>query len=91
MLLFICIDPRTKEWFLVPSIYSPLSACLLYVLVVNLGPRFMEKRQPLELKIPMALYNFGATALNVYCFSEVYSVFIIKLLSNIQYHAQITI
>ncbi|CAB4021176.1 elongation of very long chain fatty acids 4 [Paramuricea clavata] len=30
----------------------------------------MERRQPLELKIPMALYNFGATALNVYCFSE---------------------
>ena len=63
-------DPRTNEWFLVPSAYSPLSACLLYMLFVKLGPLIMKKREPLELRIPMALYNFGATALNFYCFSE---------------------
>ncbi|XP_028412916.1 elongation of very long chain fatty acids protein 4-like [Dendronephthya gigantea] len=63
-------DPRTKDWFLVSSIFSPLSACSLYLLVVNIGPRFMEKRQPFETKIPMALYNFGATALSWYCFTE---------------------
>ena len=70
---FFAVDPRTNVWFLVPSAYSPLSACLLYLLVVELGPLIMRKREPLELRIPMALYNFGATALNVYCFSEVNS------------------
>ncbi|CAB4014696.1 Elongation of very long chain fatty acids 4, partial [Paramuricea clavata] len=64
--------PRTKEWLLVPSILSPLSACLLYLFVVKIGPKFMEKRQPFELRIPMAIYNLGATALSLYCFTELF-------------------
>ena len=65
-------DPRTKEWFLVSSIVSPISACLLYIFFVVVGPQLMERRQAFELKIPMALYNFGTTALNLYCFTQLF-------------------
>ncbi|XP_046860862.1 elongation of very long chain fatty acids protein 4-like [Xenia sp. Carnegie-2017] len=64
-------DPRTKDWLLVSSLANPLLASLIYLLVVNVGPRFMEKRQPFQIKSLMVIYNFGATALNLYCFTKI--------------------
>jgi hypothetical protein len=51
----------------------------------------MEKRQPLELKIPMAIYNFGATALSLYCFTEVLYIFYIPFETQGVYFKELTV
>lgn len=54
---------------------SPLASlviCLAYVYVVQVAlPRFMEKREPLELRLLMIVYNFVMVALSGYIFIEV--------------------
>lgn len=65
-------DPRSNKWFLVPSIYSPVLAIAVYLLVVKLGPKLMDGREAFELRLPIAAYNFGAMMFNLYCCVELW-------------------
>ncbi|MEE6524891.1 hypothetical protein FKM82_024591, partial [Ascaphus truei] len=64
-------DSRTDPWLLV---YSPVPVALifaLYLLVVALGPRLMDGREPFTLRSVLFLYNLALVALSAYMFYEV--------------------
>uniref|UniRef100_A0A8C3SLZ4 very-long-chain 3-oxoacyl-CoA synthase n=1 Tax=Chelydra serpentina TaxID=8475 RepID=A0A8C3SLZ4_CHESE len=67
--VFCFADPRTDPWLLV---YSPLPVTLvftLYLLFVALGPRLMQKWEPLRLKGLLTAYNLTLVALSIYILS----------------------
>lgn len=64
-------DKRTDPWLLV---YSPVPVALiflLYLCVVWLGPRLMKRRQPVDLRAVLIVYNFAMVGLSAYMFHEV--------------------
>ena len=64
-------DPRTRKWFFVPSILSPLSFVVTYLLLVWLLPKVMKNREPFQLTNLLVLYNAAMTLLNLYICVEV--------------------
>ena len=55
-------DPRVDSWPLMSSIWPTTLICVAYVYVVKvLGPRFMEKREPYNIKRIMIVYNLFQT------------------------------
>ncbi|XP_063075113.1 ELOVL fatty acid elongase 8a [Engraulis encrasicolus] len=63
-------DKRTDPWLLV---YSPVPiTCifLCYLVLVFFGPKVMEKRQPVNLKYILIIYNFAMVCLSAYMFYE---------------------
>lgn len=72
MLLICFVDPRVEGYFMMSSPLASLVICLAYVYIVQVAlPRFMEKREPLELRLLMIVYNFVMVALSGYIFIEV--------------------
>lgn len=64
-------DPRVTDWFMMDSPWPGLFICLFYVWLVQYGlPKFMENRQPYELRNFMLFYNFAMVALSGYIFME---------------------
>lgn len=55
-----------------PMMQAPgptLSLCLAYLLFVKfVGPKMMANRKPMELRLPMIIYNFAMVLLNGYMF-----------------------
>lgn len=67
----LCLDKRTDNWLLV---YSPVPiSCifLCYLVVIWVGPKLMAKRQPVNLKPVLIVYNFAMVCLSAYMFYEV--------------------
>ena len=65
-------DPRVDGWFMMGSPIPSFLICVSYVYaVVVVGPKFMEKRQPYNIKNVMLVYNFAMVLLSGYCFIEV--------------------
>jgi len=63
-------DARTKD---LPLVRDPLyvgCAAIAYLIMVTAGPRFMEKRQPLQLRGVLIGYNFFSVALAVWMLYE---------------------
>ncbi|XP_075156598.1 very long chain fatty acid elongase 7-like [Haematobia irritans] len=62
-------DTRVKDW---PLVYSPLPAVSLVALyllfVLHYGPKWMEKRQPFQLKMIMRVYNAVQVLANLFLF-----------------------
>lgn len=51
-------DPRSKDWlFLERPPYIVIIILILYLILIKYGPKFMEKREPFELKYVMTIYN----------------------------------
>ncbi|GJQ85709.1 hypothetical protein Trydic_g13399 [Trypoxylus dichotomus] len=69
-LLVELADPRTNDWFLIthPVIF-PIIAIYLYV-VLKLGPKLMEKREPFQMKNILVLYNFLQVVMSCYIVYE---------------------
>ncbi len=68
---FLWLDRRTDDWLLV---YSPVPiACifLCYLFIIWVGPKLMSKRQPVNLKPVLIVYNFAMVCLSAYMFYEV--------------------
>ncbi|KAK2580403.1 hypothetical protein KPH14_006154 [Odynerus spinipes] len=64
-------DPRTKDWFLVGSPWVVLGIIAFYLrFVYVLGPKFMERRQPYNLKKVLVIYNIMQIVINVYLLYE---------------------
>lgn len=71
-LRFFLADPRTENWFLMPSPFPQTIIILAYIyFVTSFGPRLMENRKPLDLKGVLVFYNLGVVALSVYMIYEV--------------------
>ncbi|GAB0177366.1 elongation of very long chain fatty acids protein 4-like [Grus japonensis] len=63
-------DPRTDPW---PLVHSPLPVTLIfafYLFVVALGPFYMRKRKPLQLRGLLIAYNVAMMTLSSYMFYE---------------------
>ncbi|XP_075887713.1 ELOVL fatty acid elongase 8a [Nelusetta ayraudi] len=63
-------DKRTDSW---PLVYSPVPIIcifLCYLAVIWLGPKIMARRQPLNLKAVLIVYNFLMVGLSAYMFYE---------------------
>lgn len=64
-------DPRTTKWLFVPSILSPISFVVIYLLLVWSLPKVMKNKEPFQLTNLLVLYNAAMTLLNLYIFVEV--------------------
>ena len=70
-------DPRVDSWPLMSSIWPTTIICVLYVYVVKVaGPRFMEKRQPYEIRTLMIVYNAFQTLFSFWMFKESWAFFV---------------
>lgn len=67
-------DERTKNWFLIESVYVTYALVALYLVIVWKGRQLMEKREPLQLKSTMMAYNFSMVVFNAYIFAELVAV-----------------
>uniref|UniRef100_A0A452J128 Elongation of very long chain fatty acids protein n=1 Tax=Gopherus agassizii TaxID=38772 RepID=A0A452J128_9SAUR len=70
------IDKRVDDWFLMQSPFPTLTISTLYLLTVWLGPKWMRRREPFQLRFLLISYNFGMVLLNFYIFKEVGLVFL---------------
>ena len=64
-------DPRVKDWLLMESYHPTIILTLAYLLVVILGPRVMQNRQPLQAPNLLFLYNMFLVGVNFHIFYEV--------------------
>ncbi|KAJ8346163.1 hypothetical protein SKAU_G00303560, partial [Synaphobranchus kaupii] len=63
-------DKRTDPWLLV---YSPIPVIVIFICYLFLlwsGPKFMKRREPVDLKAVLIVYNFTMVCLSVYMFHE---------------------
>ncbi|KAG7197597.1 hypothetical protein KM043_016913 [Ampulex compressa] len=64
-------DPRVNNWPMMNSPFPTLAICLFYAYFVKvLGPKLMENRKPLNLRIIMIWYNFFQVIFSTWLFSE---------------------
>ncbi|KYQ57240.1 Elongation of very long chain fatty acids protein 7, partial [Trachymyrmex zeteki] len=69
-------DSRTKDYFLIGTPWPGLSLIGFYLyFIYNLGPRFMEKRQPFTLYRILQIYNVTQILLNGYLFYKASGLF----------------
>lgn len=70
-------DPRTHEWPLVATPWPTISLMAIYLLIVKVGPKYMENRKAWHLNKVLVVYNFGLVFLSAYMLYE----FIASILS----------
>lgn len=64
-------DPRTRDWFLIPSPVPGASIIIGYLyFILSWGPRHMEHRKPYQLKKILVFYNFLQVLLSFWLFYE---------------------
>lgn len=63
-------DPRVEGWFMMSSPWPSLVICVLYVIIVKLGPTIMANRKPIEMRNVLLVYNVCMVGLSTYCFVE---------------------
>eukprot|EP00759_Apiculatamorpha_spiralis_P012097 PhF_6_TR19180/c0_g1_i1/m.28208/K10249/ELOVL4; elongation of very long chain fatty acids protein 4 len=69
-------DPRVESWLLMSTPLIPWSLCVLYLMVVFFGCRFMTKREALDCTRVMQAYNVIVIGINFYTFvGVVYQVY----------------
>ncbi|KAI4460642.1 fatty acid acyl transferase-related [Holotrichia oblita] len=63
-------DPRTNDWLLIKHpVVFPIIAIYLY-LVLKVGPKLMEKREPFQMKTLLIFYNFIQVVVSLYIVFE---------------------
>lgn len=66
------LDPRVQGWFLIESPTGMIVISVAYIMFSTVwGPRWMEKRKPLQLKWIMIFYNGLQVVFSLYMFIEV--------------------
>ncbi|ENN80702.1 hypothetical protein YQE_02870, partial [Dendroctonus ponderosae] len=63
-------DKRTRGWALVDSPVPTLLFTALYLFLVWIGPKYMEKRKPFKLTPLLVPYNMAMAILNGYIASQ---------------------
>ena len=67
IILFFFTDTRTDDWFLLNSVWAPLTVVGLYLsFVFKLGPRLMKNRPPMQLDTVIKIYDILQVILNCY-------------------------
>ena len=69
--MFLTIDPRVENWLMMQSYVPTLCVVSIYLVMAVIGPRIMANRKPLNVQLPMLIYNLGLVILSVYMFYEV--------------------
>lgn len=65
------LDPRTRDWFLIPSPVPGGSLLIGYLyFILSWGPRHMEHRKPYQLKNILVFYNLLQVLLSFWLFYE---------------------
>ncbi|XP_064624277.1 very long chain fatty acid elongase 4-like isoform X1 [Lineus longissimus] len=64
-------DPRVESWFLMKNPIPVFVIFILYLLMVKYGPKFMQNREPWNLRLIIVPYNALMVALSTYMFYEV--------------------
>lgn len=59
-------DPRADGWLLMDSAWPGSFMVLAYLVIVWVGPKLMEKRQPFQLREVLIVYNFAMVLLSLY-------------------------
>jgi hypothetical protein len=60
-------DVRSDDWFLMNSVWVPVSIVAFYLyFVLNLGPRLMKNRPPMQLDTVIKVYNITQVILCTY-------------------------
>lgn len=71
LLPFLFLDKRTDNWLLVHSPVPIGCIFLCYLVIIWVGPKLMAKREPVNLKPVLIVYNFAMVCLSAYMFYEV--------------------
>ncbi|KTG41415.1 hypothetical protein cypCar_00045656 [Cyprinus carpio] len=65
-------DKRVEKWPLMDSPLPTLAISSSYLLFLWLGPKYMQGREPLQLRKTLILYNFSMVVLNFFIFKELF-------------------
>ncbi|KAG9335232.1 hypothetical protein JZ751_005478 [Albula glossodonta] len=65
-------DKRVEKWPLMESPFPTLGISCLYLLFLWLGPKYMQNREPFQLRKTLIIYNFSMVILNFYIFKELF-------------------
>nr|WNR62019.1 elongation of very long chain fatty acids protein elovl4 [Platynereis dumerilii] len=68
--LFQYADKRVEDWFLMDAYWKTWAGVVLYLLIVWIGPKLMEHREPMKLRYPIVIYNALMVLLNFHIFYE---------------------
>jgi len=68
--LFHYADKRVEGWFMMDAYWKTWTGTAIYLLIVWLGPKFMENREPFKLRYPIVIYNAIMVVLNFHIFYE---------------------
>ena len=71
------IDPRVENWFMMQSYVPTLCVVGIYLIIATTGPWIMSNRKPVNVQLPMLIYNLCLVLLSVYMFYEVSSIMLI--------------
>jgi elongation of very long chain fatty acids protein 4 len=63
-------DPRVADWFLMQSPLPTIALIIVYLTIVNIGPRLMKNRKPFDLKPILVVYNLFLVGLSAYIVFE---------------------
>uniref|UniRef100_A0A3P8VQV6 Elongation of very long chain fatty acids protein n=1 Tax=Cynoglossus semilaevis TaxID=244447 RepID=A0A3P8VQV6_CYNSE len=63
-------DQRATGWLLLDNYTPTFALTVMYLLIVWMGPKYMQHRQPYSCRGFMVLYNLGLTLLSLYMFYE---------------------
>ena len=65
-------DVRVDDWLFMSSPIPTAIICISYVVLVTVaGPRFMQHREPYNLRAFLIIYNFLQATFNAFLFYEV--------------------
>ena len=68
---FLISDKRVEDWFMMDAYWKTWAGVILYLLIVWIGPKLMEHREPMKLRYPIVIYNALMVLLNFHIFYEV--------------------
>ncbi|KAI4904589.1 hypothetical protein NFI96_007279 [Prochilodus magdalenae] len=64
------LDKRVERWPMMSSPLPTLGISALYLLFLWAGPRYMQNREPFQLRKTLIIYNFSMVLLNFYICKE---------------------
>ncbi|KAI1885565.1 hypothetical protein AGOR_G00205110 [Albula goreensis] len=65
-------DKRVEKWPLMSSPLPTLAISSMYLIFLWLGPKYMQNREPFQLRKTLIIYNFSMVILNFFIFKELF-------------------
>ena len=64
-------DPKTADWPLVATPWPTIALVAMYLFIVKVGPKIMEKREAYNIREVLIVYNFALVILSAWMVYEV--------------------